>query len=96
MRSSLLLLATSLALLELDDLSLVADTLALVWLWLPLAADGGSEVTNGNLVAAADGQGGVLLNLQVIHKMIVKLTKNRFTMYYGQPAYIHRGIESVR
>lgn len=64
MLSSLLLLATSLALLELDELALVADTLALVRLWGTLPADGCCEVTNQHLVGTADGQGGVLLNLQ--------------------------------
>lgn len=50
--------------LELDNLPCESHTLALVWLRGSLAADGGTEVTNHNLVGSEDDQSSGLLDLR--------------------------------
>lgn len=55
-----------LALLQLDDLALIPDALALVGLRLSLSAHGGGKVSDDGLVAAGNGDGGVLLDLSCV------------------------------
>ena len=57
----LFFLARPLALLELDDLSLLADALALVRLRWPLSPNAVAEVTQDDLVGPVHDQQGVLL-----------------------------------
>jgi hypothetical protein len=61
--NSLLLLSSTLALLELDNLTKVPNSLALVWLRWPLGTNRSRQVTDSVLACAADSKGGVLLDL---------------------------------